>query len=163
MGSLFGKRGYKWTKMLATGKVFTNGCSKGMDDNVTKANKHNVIQFDPERLCLMVQDKINQNYGCSTGAFSVDLKNRWCDCGKFQAFHLPYSHLITTCSSIGQDYFIQIPEVFTVLNVFKVYNKSFLGLPHEENWPKYEGFTLCHDDSMKRNKKGHTTSGRIRT
>ncbi|CAK8560783.1 unnamed protein product [Lathyrus sativus] len=134
-----------------------------MADEVAKANTHNVMQFDRERFCFMVQEKINQNDGRPAGTFSVDLRNRWCDCGKFQAFHLPCSHVIATCSRIRKDYTIHIPEVFTVLNVFKVYKKSFLGLPHEENWPKYEGFTLCHDDSMRRNKKGRPTSTRIRT
>ncbi|CAK8576976.1 unnamed protein product [Lathyrus sativus] len=153
VGSLFGKRGHKWTKMLATGKVFTYGCNKGMTVEVAKANTHNFIQFDREKFCFMVQEKINQNDGRPTGTFSVDLRNRWCGCGKFQAFHVPYSHVIGTCSSIRQDYTIHISEVFTVLNVFKVYKESFLELPHEENWPKYEGFTLCHDDCMRRKKR----------
>ncbi|CAK8539745.1 unnamed protein product [Lathyrus sativus] len=163
MSSLFGKRGHKWTKMLATRKVFTDGCNKGMADEVARANTHNVMQFDHERFCFMVQEKINQNNGRPTSTFSVDLRNRLCDCGKFQAFHLPCSHMIAACSSIRQDYIIHIPEVFIVLNIFKVYKESFSGLPHEENWPKYEGFTLCHDDSMRRNKKGRPTSSRIRT
>ncbi|CAK8536865.1 unnamed protein product [Lathyrus sativus] len=162
MGSLFGKRGHKWTKMLVTDKVFTDDCNKGMVDEVAKANTHNVMQFDRERFCFMVQEKINQNDGRPTGTFSIDLRNRWCDCGKFQAFHLPCSHVIVACSRICQDYTIHILEVFIILNVFKVYKESFLRLPHEENWPKYEGFTLCHDDSMRRNKKGPPTSSRIR-
>ncbi|CAK8540208.1 unnamed protein product [Lathyrus sativus] len=149
--------------MLATWKVFTDGYNKGMTDEVAKANTHNVMQFDREIFCFMVQEKINQNDGRPTGTFSVDLRNRLCGCGKFQAFHLPCSHMTASCSSIRQDYTIHIPEVFTILNVFKVYKESFLGLPHEENWPKYEGFTLCHDDSMRRNKKGRPTSSRIRT
>ncbi|CAK8535796.1 unnamed protein product [Lathyrus sativus] len=100
MGSLFGKRGHKWTKMLATWKVFTDGCNKGMTDEVAKANTHNVMQFDRERFCFMVQEKINQNDDPPTDTFNVDLRNRCCDCGKFQAFHLPCSHVIATCSSI---------------------------------------------------------------
>ncbi|CAK8536969.1 unnamed protein product [Lathyrus sativus] len=54
MGSLFGKRGHKWTKMLSSGKVFINGCNKGMAEEVAKANTHNVMQFDRERFCFMV-------------------------------------------------------------------------------------------------------------
>ncbi|CAK8544211.1 unnamed protein product [Lathyrus sativus] len=133
MSSLFGKRGHKWTKMLSSCKVFTDGCNKGMTDEVAKANTHNVMQFDRERLCFMVQEKINYNDGRPTDTFSVDLRNCLCDCGKFQAFRLPCSHVIATCASIRQDYTIHIPKVFTVLNVFKVYKKSFLRLPHEEN------------------------------
>ncbi|CAK8539708.1 unnamed protein product [Lathyrus sativus] len=58
---------------------------------------------------------------------------------------------------------MHIPDVFKVLNVFKVYSESFLGLSHQQNWPTYEGFTLCHDETMRRNKKGRPNSTRIRT
>ncbi|XP_050890812.1 uncharacterized protein LOC127096261 [Lathyrus oleraceus] len=126
--SLFGRRGHQWTKMLASGQVFTDSCNKGMAEEVIKANTYNVMQFDRERFYFMVQEKINHNDGRPTRTFSVDMRKQHCDCGKFQ-----------------------------------VYKESFLGLPHEENWPQYEGFTLCHDDSMRRRKKGRPNNTRIRT
>ncbi|CAK8543472.1 unnamed protein product [Lathyrus sativus] len=58
---------------------------------------------------------------------------------------------------------MHISDVFKVLSVFKVYRESFLGLPHQQNWPTYEGFTLCHDETMRRNKKGCPNSTRNRT
>ncbi|CAK8577818.1 unnamed protein product [Lathyrus sativus] len=150
--------------MLASGQVFMDGFNKGMAEEVTKDNTHNVMKFDREIFYFMVHEKINQNDDRSTGTFSINLRKRWCDCGKFQAFHLPCSHVIATCSSICRDYSIHISNVFKILNVFKVYKESFLGLPHKENWPRYEGFTLCHDESMKRKKKkGRLTSTWIRT
>ncbi|CAK8574095.1 unnamed protein product [Lathyrus sativus] len=75
MGSFFGKRGHKLTKMLAIRKVFMDGYNKGMTDEVAKANTHNIMQFDRERFCFMVQEKINQNDGRLTGTFSADLRN----------------------------------------------------------------------------------------
>ncbi|XP_050897852.1 uncharacterized protein LOC127104729 [Lathyrus oleraceus] len=126
LGSLFGKRGHQWTKMLASGQVFTDNCNKGMAEEVSKANTHNVMQFDRERFYFMVHEKINQNDGRLTVTFSVDLRKQHCDCGKFQAFHLPCSYVIATCSSMRQDYSIHIPYVLKFLNVFKVYKESFL-------------------------------------
>ncbi|XP_050897043.1 uncharacterized protein LOC127103845 [Lathyrus oleraceus] len=161
--SLFDRRGHQWTKMLASGQVSTDKCNKGMVEEVMRANMHNVMQFGRERFYFMVQEKINHNNGQPTGTFSVDLRKQHCDCGKFQAFHLPCSHVIVTCLSIRQDYSIHILDVFKILNVFKVYKESFLGLLHEENWPQYEGFILCHDDSMRRRKKGRPNSTTIRT
>ncbi|CAK8542620.1 unnamed protein product [Lathyrus sativus] len=58
---------------------------------------------------------------------------------------------------------MHIPDVFKVLSVFKVYKESFLGLRHHKNWPTYEGLTLCHDETIRRNKKGRPNSIRIRT
>ncbi|CAK8576218.1 unnamed protein product [Lathyrus sativus] len=160
--SLFGKRGHDWTKLLASGQTFTENCNKGMTDEASKSSSYNVIQFDRERFCFMVAENINQRDGRPLGTFSVDLKRGWCDYGRFQTFHLPCSHVIATRASIRQDHNMHIPDVFKVLSVFKVYNKSFLGLSHQQNWPTYEGFTLCHDETMRRNKKGRPNSTRIR-
>ncbi|XP_050916234.1 uncharacterized protein LOC127131352 [Lathyrus oleraceus] len=63
LGSLFGRRGYQWTKVLASGQVFTDNCNKRMAEEVIKANTHNVMQFDRERFYFMVQEKINHNDG----------------------------------------------------------------------------------------------------
>ncbi|CAK8563957.1 unnamed protein product [Lathyrus sativus] len=132
-----------------------------MADEAIKFSSHNVIQFDHERFCFMVAESINQRNDRPLGTFSIDLKRGWCDCWRFQAFHLPCSHVIATCASIRQDHNMHIPEVFKVLSVFKVYSESFLGLPHQQNWPIYEGFTLCHDETMRRNKEGRPNSTRI--
>ncbi|CAK8531310.1 unnamed protein product [Lathyrus sativus] len=110
----------------------------------------------------MVAESINQHDGRPLGTFSVDLRRGWCDCGRFQAFHLPCSHVIVACSSIRKDHNMHIPDVFKVLSVFKVYSESFLGLPHHQNWPTYEGFTLCYDETMRRNKKGCPNSTRTK-
>lgn len=104
-----------------------------MVEEVSKANTQNVMQFDRERFYFMVHENINQNDGRPRGTLSVDLRKQWCDSGKFQEFHLPYSHVIATCFSIRHDYYIHIPYMFKILNVFKVYKESFIGLPHEEN------------------------------
>ncbi|CAK8543282.1 unnamed protein product [Lathyrus sativus] len=58
---------------------------------------------------------------------------------------------------------MHIPDIFKVLSVFKVYSESFLGLSHQQNWPTYEGFTLCHGETMGKNKKGRPNSTRITT
>ncbi|CAK8535466.1 unnamed protein product [Lathyrus sativus] len=163
LGSLFGKRGHDWTKLLASGQTFTKNCIKGMGDEAIKSSSHNVIQFDRERFCFMVAESIKQRDGRPLGTFSVGLRRGWCDCGRFQAFHLPCSHVIAACASIRQDHNMHIPDVFKVLSAFKVYSQSFLGLPHQQNWQTYEGFTLCHDETMRRNKKGRPNSIRITT
>ncbi|CAK8544169.1 unnamed protein product [Lathyrus sativus] len=134
-----------------------------MNDETSKSSSHNIIQFDRKRLCFMVAKRINQHDGRPLGTFSVDLRRGWCDYGRFQAFHLPCSHVIASCASIRQDHNMHIPDVFKVLSVFKVYSESFFGLPHHENWPIYEGFTLCHDETMRRNKKWRPNNTRIRT
>ncbi|CAK8565571.1 unnamed protein product [Lathyrus sativus] len=149
MGSLFGKQGHKWTKILSSGKVFTDGCNKGMADEVAKANTHNVMQFDRERFCFMVQEKINHNDGRPTGTFSVDLRNRLCDCGKFQAFHLPCSHVIAACSSIQQDYIFTFQRSSQFLTYSKSTRKASWDY-HYKKIGKLRRFILTYYDGFNR-------------
>ncbi|KAI5425822.1 hypothetical protein KIW84_031589 [Lathyrus oleraceus] len=163
LGTLFGKRGHDWTKMLGSSQVYTNNYMKGIEEKVTKSNSHKVMQFDCHRLCILVQETMNHNGGRPTTHFDVDLKNQTCECGRFQIFHVPCSHVIVARSSIRQYYFVHIVDVFKVVNIFKVYEDSFHGVPTETTWPQYEGDTFFHNDSMRRKKKGRSNSSRIRT
>ncbi|CAK8535452.1 unnamed protein product [Lathyrus sativus] len=86
LGSLFGKRGHDWTKMLASNQRFTDNYNKVMAEEASKSSSRNVIQFDRKRFCFMVAERINQNDGRPLGAFNVDLRREWYDCGNFQAF-----------------------------------------------------------------------------
>ncbi|CAK8530631.1 unnamed protein product [Lathyrus sativus] len=79
------------------------------------------------------------------------------------ADHWVLSTLISTCTSIRQDHTMYIPDVFKIFSVFKIYKESFFELPHHENWQTYEGYTLFHDETMRRKKKGCPNSTQIRT
>ncbi|XP_050917824.1 uncharacterized protein LOC127135051 [Lathyrus oleraceus] len=149
--------------MLGSCQLFTENCMKGIEEEVIKSNSHTVMQFDHERFCFLVQETVHHSDGRPATHYNVDLQNLTCECGRFQTFHVPCSHVIAACSSIRQDHSVHITDVFKVVNVFKVYEESFLGIPTETSWPQYEGDTLCHNDRMQRNKKGRPNSCRIRT
>lgn len=130
LGSLFGKRGYDWEKMLVLGKLYINNCNKGILEEVLKSNSTlNIMQFDGQRFYLWSM-KQNQNEGRPIRHFNVDLHRKWHDCGEFQAFCVLCSHVITSCSIIHQNYSMHILDVYKVLNIFKVYKESFLGVSH---------------------------------
>ncbi|XP_058774340.1 uncharacterized protein LOC131648590 [Vicia villosa] len=163
MGELFGRRGHEWTKKVGSGQQYTKSCLKGIEEEAAKASSHHVRQFDRLRFCFLVEETMNHNECRPTRHFNVDLKNQTCECGKFQTFHVPCSHVIAACASIHHDYTVHIADVFKVVNVFKVYEESFIGVGTEADWPRYEGDTLCHNDAMRRRKKGRPNSTRIRT
>lgn len=66
----------------------------------------------------------------------VDLRKQWCDCEKFQFFHLPWSYVIATCSDIPKDYSMQTLYVYKVVNISNIYKKDIGWLFHEDNWNK---------------------------
>ncbi|XP_050888797.1 uncharacterized protein LOC127093954 [Lathyrus oleraceus] len=149
--------------MLGSSRMYIDNCMNGTEEEVIKSNSHTVMQFDHQRFCFLVQEIVHHNDDRPTTHYNVDLRNLTCECGRFQTFHVPCSHVITACSSIRQDYSMHIADVFKVVNVFKVYEESFLGILTETTRPQYEGDTLCHNESMRRKKKGRLNSCRIRT
>ncbi|MCI33739.1 receptor-like protein kinase HSL1, partial [Trifolium medium] len=97
------------------------------------------------------------------GRFLLKLGESWCDCGEFQALHLPCSHVIAACSHAAQAYQVHIHDVYKAASVFCVYNNTFPGIQDQSYWPQYYGRRLCPDPAMKRCKRGRPQSTRIRT
>jgi hypothetical protein len=111
---------------------------------------------------LSVRETVNYREGRPMETFNVNLQAGWCDCGKYQALHLPCSHVIVVCSSFHHDYTTLIPDVFKNENVYAIYN-SIQSSPRQELLAPYEGPELCHNQDMRRLKKGRPDSTQIRT
>lgn len=56
LGTLIGKIGHEWTKMLGFGQMYTTNCMKGIEEEVIRSNSHKVMQFDRQRFCFLVQE-----------------------------------------------------------------------------------------------------------
>ena len=88
------------------------------------------------------------------GEYKVDLRSKWCDCGKFRALHLPCSHVIAANSSFSYDYKTFVDKKFTNECVYSVYNIHFDVVHHQHYWPTYVGSKVVPDSAMRRAKKG---------
>jgi len=110
-----------------------------------------------------VRETVDHKPGRPKGTFKVDLHAKWCDCRKFQAFHMPCSHVIVACSSFNHDYQRYIHQVYRSDCVFNVYNTKFEVIQHPSYWILYEGEILCHDETTRRVQKGRPNSTRILT
>nr|ADD09577.1 unknown [Trifolium repens] len=91
---------------------------------------------------VLNSETVNHNEGRPMGNFMVDLLNKCCDCGRFQALHLPCSHVIAACSSVHQSYQVYISEVYQVSTVFNVYNEPFQVIRNEDFWPSFRCIKL---------------------
>ncbi|CAK8542057.1 unnamed protein product [Lathyrus sativus] len=163
LGSLFAERGGKWSAVLNSGQAFTDNCLKVMKEETTKSSTHQVRIFDYRNNVFSVQETMDHGEGKPMGHYKVDLLNGWCDCGKFQAFRVPCSHVIAACSNVRHDAYTLLSDVYRVTNLFGVYSASFPVMPCDEYWPVYEGDQICHNPRMRRNKKGRPVSTRITT
>ena len=163
LACLFADRAQKAFARVGSGDLFSEYCQNVIKDEIVKSNTHHVEQFDRERYTFSVRETVNYREGRRMGTFKVDLQAGWCDCGKFQALHLPCSHVIAACSSFHHDYTTLIPAVFKNESVYSIYNTAFKVVQDKSYWPPYDGPVLCHNPNMRRLKKGRPNSTRIRT
>jgi len=163
LASLFAERGENANIRLKTNQAYTEHCMNTLKAEVIKSHTHEVNQFDREMHTFSVRETVDHKEGRPKGTFKVDLHAEWCDCGKFQAFHMPCSHVIAACSSVNHDYRRYIHQVYSSDHVFNVYNTRFEVIQHPSYWIPYEGEILCHDETMRRVKKGRPNSTRIMT
>lgn len=88
--------------------------------------------FDYQRHTFSVKETMDYSEWKSMGRYKVDMLNGWSDCGKFQAYRVPCSHVIDTRSGVRQDTYAHLSNVYKVVNLFGVYNIIFPVLPYEK-------------------------------
>ncbi|CAK8566447.1 unnamed protein product [Lathyrus sativus] len=163
LASLFATRGERWSAVLTSGQVFSESIMKLMKEDTIRAITHAVTVFDRHRQTFCVQKTMDHNEGKPDLSYVVRLNRCWCDCVKYQAFRVPCSHVIAACAHARQDAYGYLSDVYKAINIMSVYNEGFTVLPMEDYWPPYQGDIVWHNDDMRRNKKRHPNSKRIRT
>jgi len=88
---LFPERAQRVFARVGSGDVFSEYCKKANKNDIVKSNTHQIELFDREKYIFSVCEIVNYKEGRPMGTFKVDLQARWCDCGKYQALHLPGS------------------------------------------------------------------------
>ncbi|PNX59609.1 receptor-like protein kinase HSL1, partial [Trifolium pratense] len=99
---LFQRRATESAAVLQSGQQYSEACQKRIEEAMHKANSHQVIAFDRLNQTFRVMETVNHNEGRPMGRFLLKLGESCCDCGEFQALHLPCSHVIAACSHAAQ-------------------------------------------------------------
>ena len=122
-----------------------------------------VIRFDRHSHNFIVKETIDHNEGLPRQEYRVILPSRWCDCGRFQAFCMPFSHVISACAYTHQDALQLLSHIYKSETLLNVYNNNFPLVAKPDYWPAYDGEIVWHNDQMRRNKKVRPKSKRITT
>ncbi|KAL4297555.1 hypothetical protein GQ457_12G018410 [Hibiscus cannabinus] len=92
--------------------------------------------------------------GYDPTSYNVNLEEKWCDCGYFQAFKSPCHHAIAACNNCRRDYKNLVDPVYFLHSVCKVYEMEFPAIGSEtechgnQTWPtilpdpKFAGINL---------------------
>ena len=85
---------------LTFGQEFSTHAMEIFEKWSEKASLHHVIEFNQDESTFQIQTQpslTSMNKGSHRHV--VKLANRTCSYGKWQAYHIPYSHVIAACAN----------------------------------------------------------------
>ncbi|PPS12677.1 hypothetical protein GOBAR_AA07958 [Gossypium barbadense] len=106
---------------------------------------------------------IDRQPGIPPRSYGVDLRNRQCDCRRFQTLDYLCAHVVAACAKVSLNVDQFIDEVYTLERTFCVWENEFPVLPDLSTWEAPPTtFELVLDKGLRRNPKGHPQSSKIR-
>ncbi|XP_052484925.1 uncharacterized protein LOC128039999 [Gossypium raimondii] len=107
--------------------------------------------------------RVTENIGRRHRSYGVDLRNRRCECRKFETIHYPCAHVVAACAKVNIDVEKYVDDVYTLEQTLRVWENEFPVLPDLSTWevPPMT-FELIPDRGLKRNPRGRPQSSRIR-
>ncbi|XP_025678937.1 uncharacterized protein [Arachis hypogaea] len=124
LGELFARKGSEALTQLQIGAEFSQTLVKTIEFNSKHVNTMNVYQFDRLRTNFTVEE-LAAVPGSRQQNYQVLLNEGTCDCGYFQALHLPCRHVLAACSHARLDWKSFIHPVYRIESVFNVYRSEF--------------------------------------
>ncbi|XP_061357446.1 uncharacterized protein LOC133301767 [Gastrolobium bilobum] len=121
--------------------------------NQVDATGHHVRAYNVEHTVFEVDAGWERSY-------SVNLPQRYCQCGKFKAFKYPCSHVVAAALSVRQSAFTYVDDIFLITNLVEAYSFPWEPIGNEEAIPEISGPKIIPDSTMLR-AKGRPKSTRI--
>ncbi|XP_061371281.1 uncharacterized protein LOC133313883 [Gastrolobium bilobum] len=119
--------------------------------NQVDATGHHVRAYNVEHTVFEVDAGWERSY-------SVNLPQRYCQCGKFKAFKYPCSHAVVVALSVRQSAFTYVDDVFLINNLVEAYSFPWEPIGNEEAIPEISGAKIIPDCTMLRAKGRELTS-----
>ncbi|XP_040940151.1 uncharacterized protein [Gossypium hirsutum] len=123
----------------------------------------NIEVYSQRNETFRVTETIGRRPGIPPKSYGVDLRNRRCDCRRFQTLHYPCAHVVAACAKVSLNVDQFIDEVYTLERTLRVWENEFPVLPDLSTWEvPPTTFELVPDKGLRRNPKGRPQSSRIR-
>lgn len=157
----FVQRGSAAAAQQRVGDVYCNKVMEAMTKNATIAQSHIVRTYSIDRSRFEVEEGFNQQNHRSGYTWRLNLDERTCECGRFQTFKYPCSHVIAACANQSLDYLQYVDPVYTIQNIVDAYSGQWYPIGNDLNMPPRAGPRIAPDPAKIR-KKGRPRSTRIR-
>ncbi|KAE8715654.1 hypothetical protein F3Y22_tig00110162pilonHSYRG00103 [Hibiscus syriacus] len=133
LGQLFAKLGGQALTWMQNGHIYHPRLVADLQKKMATSNGMLVTNFSRTRELFRVTEMPRPLQGIEANSFRVNLQERWCDCGFFQALKYPCSHVIAACSHSHLDYKNYVDPVYQLSQVFKVYEFEFPPIGNERD------------------------------
>ncbi|PPS02358.1 hypothetical protein GOBAR_AA18304 [Gossypium barbadense] len=142
--------------------VFVEDVRDAITANHRMARSMTVEVYSRRNETFRVTETIGRRPGIPPRSYGVDLRNRRCDCRRFQTLHYLCTHVVAVCAKVSLNVEHFIDEVYTLRRTLRVWENEFLVLPGLSTWEvPPTTFELVPDKGLCRNLKGRPQSSRI--
>ena len=163
LGTMFAKRGKEAQDAIRNGHAFTEDCTRQLNASHRRAPQLTVENFSRNQLTASVKGPYTNKQGRTViKKFKVNIEERWCDCGEFQANRFPCEHVVAVCLAAYVDYKQYVDDLYRNETLLRAYEAEFDVLRHQDYWCDVADFELLPDPRRRRDPKGRPQSRRIR-
>ena len=92
-------------KELSEGQQYCSKIMQAIIKNQEEACSHIVRAYNVEHTRFEMEEQFNHLTQQGGQKWTVILSGRYCQCGRFTAFHYPCSHVIAVCAYVSIDFF----------------------------------------------------------
>ncbi|XP_040967943.1 uncharacterized protein [Gossypium hirsutum] len=163
LATLMPKMGLKQAKQLEAGHLYIEKIRDAMKDNTQRARLMNVELYSRNLETFRVTEYISRRSGIPPRSYGVDLRNRRCEYGMFQALRYLYAHVVAACATYSLNVEQYIDDVYKLERTLRIWGNEFPVLRDISTWEvQSPAFEMLPDRSLRRRVKGRPTITRIR-
>ncbi|KAK5783659.1 hypothetical protein PVK06_038172 [Gossypium arboreum] len=147
---------------MEAGHVFVENVRDAITANRRIARSMTVEVYSLRNETFRVTETTGHQPGIPSRSYGVDLRNRRCDCRRFQTLHYPCAHVVVACAKVSLNVEQFIDKVYTFERTLRVWENEFPVLPNLSSWEvPPTTFELVPDKRLRRNPKGRPQLSRI--
>ncbi|KAH1083510.1 hypothetical protein J1N35_023271 [Gossypium stocksii] len=164
LAALFPKRAVTYKGQMQGGHVWCHKVLQAINKSKARVNTMYTVCYDRDNLWFRVTEYDIPNQCITGGQYRVHLRNKTCDCGRFDALHYPCAHAIAACQNLRLDPMSYVDDVYKIEYMYNVWRHVFPPVPDERKWSSVSlaPFKLLPDRELRRKPKGRPCSSRIR-
>ncbi|XP_052887983.1 uncharacterized protein LOC108468713 [Gossypium arboreum] len=122
LATLMPRMGQQQVNQIEAGHVFVEHVRDAIVANRRMARSINVEVYSRRNETFRVTETIGRRPGIPPRSYGVDLRNRRCDCRRFQTLHYPCTHVVAACAKVSLNV-DQLSVKCTHLNARCVYGR----------------------------------------